>query len=92
MDVEDGKSPVGAYKRVEALQFLVFSKQFLLYHWEGMKSWPGWYFICLAIYLATIDGNFISIYHLLILPYFQFNEISQGYVTTDQEAYGSGTV
>ena len=28
----DGKSPVGAYKRVEALQFLVFSKQFLSYH------------------------------------------------------------
>ena len=28
----DGKSPGGAYKRVEALQFLVFSKQFLSYH------------------------------------------------------------
>ena len=30
--VNDGKSPVGAYKRVKALQLLVFSKQFLSYH------------------------------------------------------------
>ena len=31
--VPGGKSPVGAYKRVEALQFFfMFSKQFLSYH------------------------------------------------------------
>ena len=26
-----------------------------------MKCWPGWYFICLSIYLTTFDDNFISI-------------------------------
>ena len=26
--------------------FSMFSKQFLLYHKEGVKCWPGWYFIC----------------------------------------------
>ena len=41
--------------------FLMFSKQFLLYHKEGVKCWPGWYFICLVIYVTTIDDSFISI-------------------------------
>ena len=41
--------------------FFMFLKQFLSYHTIGVKCWPGWYFICLAIYLTTIDDNFISI-------------------------------
>ena len=31
----DGKSPVGAYKRVEALQFLVFFKTILIVSFKG---------------------------------------------------------
>ena len=40
--------------------FFMFSKQFLSYHKEGVKL-PGWYFICLVIYLTTINDIFISI-------------------------------
>ena len=69
--------------------FFMFSKQFLSYHKERIKCWPGWYFICLVIYLTTIDDNFISI-PFIILRYFQFHEVSQGWsfvrisVPTDQ--------
>ena len=62
------KSPVGLYKNVEALQFFFFFfffffhvfKTLLLYHKEKVKCWPGWYFICLLIYLTAIDASFIS--------------------------------
>ena len=40
----------------------LFSKQFLSYHKEGVKCWPGWYFICLVIHLTTI----LLVYHLSI--------------------------
>ena len=33
----------------------MLSKQFLLYHTEGRKCWPNWYFICLSIYPTTYD-------------------------------------
>ena len=55
------KSWVGYAKGWSCYSFSMFSKQFLLYHKEGVKCWPGWYFIFLEIYLATIDDSFISI-------------------------------
>ena len=52
---------LGYAKGWRRYSFFLFTKQFLLYHTEGMKFWPAWYFICFAIYLTTNDGNFISI-------------------------------
>ena len=40
----------------------MFSKQFVLYHKEGMKCWPGWYFICSDNnYWRQINISFIDL-------------------------------
>ena len=74
-----GKSPVGAYKRVEALQF--FSCFQNIFYRIIKKGWnvdlvdisSDWKFIWQQ--LTTI----LLVYHLSILRYFQFNEVSQGW-------------
>ena len=74
-----GKSPVGAYKMVEALQF--FSGFQNNSNCIIKKGWnvdlvdisSVWQFIWQQ--LTTI----LLVYHLSILQYFQFNEVSQGW-------------
>ena len=51
----------GMQKDGGVIVFFMFSKQFLLYHKDGVKCWPGLYITSLIIYLTTIDDSFISI-------------------------------
>ena len=85
-----GKSPVGAYKRVEALQFFSWvqnnSYRIIKKGWnvDLVDISSVWQFIWRQ--LTTI----LLVYHLSILRYFQFNEVSQGWrcprirIPTDQ--------
>ena len=77
--IQGAKSPVGAYKRVEALQFF---SCFQTNSYRIIKKWwhvdlvdisSVWQFIWQQ--LTTI----LLVYHLSILRYFQFNEVSQGW-------------
>ena len=56
----DLKSWVGVCKRVEVLQFFHVFKT-ILNCIIKKGCWSAWYFICLVIYLTTINDSFISI-------------------------------
>ena len=73
-----GKSPVqlvhiNGWRRYS---FFLFSKQFLSYHWLRRNEMLIW--LIFHLFGNLSDNNWRQ-YHLSILRYFQFNEVSQGW-------------
>ena len=79
LETDGGMSPVGAYKRVEALQVFHVFKTILIASLkrDEMLTW-----LIFHLFGNLSDNNWRQFYivcHLSILRYFQFNEVSQGW-------------
>ena len=68
----------GIQKGGDVTFFSCFQNNFISYHKEVVTCWPGWYFICLVIYLTTIDNNFISIPFIYLAIFNSMNEVRGG--------------